>query len=367
MHRFDKRHPSPPPNHGPWSAEGSTVRGCFVSSSTSHQGLASYPTTHRLGVQHQQRDRRWSGHIASSSSSSGSGSAMSVSLRYDTNNGTVGGLAPSSGQQLSDRTMPTVTVLDGIEGSGYYLDRGNGQVTRLIPADVLPQLGDLPAREMYHPSMVVLGTPIGDRPNMLAGVNGAVTIKKSPDRHPGGPITTSGSNSSKTSRRHKVYCDKWIHEGVCAFTQQGCKFKHEMPFDEETQRSLGLFQGLPGWYLKSQDETRSSIPLSGEQVGRVTDHTRAGERRDVVASHPLSGFDKMHRAQDGGRPLVPYNWGPVGTPARKRPAGSGVCIDGQKGHRAHYRAGPTQSVAEFAGTGLTSEGRIGFGVELRTS
>ncbi len=178
MHRFDKRHPSPrPPNHGPWSAEGSTVRGCFVSSSTSHQGLASYPTTHRLGVQHQQRDRRWSGHIASSSSSSGSGSAMSVSLRYDTNNGTVGGLAPSSGRQLSDRTMPTVTVLDGIEGSGYYLDRGNGQVTRLIPADVLPQLGDLPAREMYHPSMVVLGTPIGDRPNMLAGVNGAVTIK----------------------------------------------------------------------------------------------------------------------------------------------------------------------------------------------
>jgi len=116
-------------------------------------------------------------------------------------------------------------------------------------------------------------------------------VQKSPDRHPGGPITTSGSNSSKTSRRHKVYCDKWIHEGVCAFTQQGCKFKHEMPFDEETQRSLGLFQGLPGWYLKSQDETRSSITLSGEQVGRVTGHTRAGERRDVVASHPLSGFD----------------------------------------------------------------------------
>jgi len=75
----------------------------------------------------------------------------------------------------------------------------------------------------------------------------------------------------------------------------------------------------------------------------------------------------MHRAQDGGRPLVPYNWGPVGTPARKRPAGSGVCIDGLKGHRAHYRGGPTQSVAEFAGTGLTSERRIGFGVELRTS
>jgi len=103
---------------------------------------------------------------------------MSVSLRYDTNSGgAVEGLPPSTGRQLSERAMPAVRVLDGIEEPGYYLDRGNGQVTRLIPADVLPQLGDIPAREMYHPSMVVLGTPIGDRPNMVAGINGAVTIK----------------------------------------------------------------------------------------------------------------------------------------------------------------------------------------------
>lgn len=55
-----------------------------------------------------------------------------------------------------------------------------------------------------------------------------------------------------SAKKHKVYCDKWVHEGICAFTQQGCKFKHEMPHDRATQRSLGLFQGYPNWYKKLQ-------------------------------------------------------------------------------------------------------------------
>lgn len=55
----------------------------------------------------------------------------------------------------------------------------------------------------------------------------------------------------------KIYCDKWIHEGVCAFTQQGCKFKHEMPQDEATQKSLGLFHGFPAWWKKRADEQNS--------------------------------------------------------------------------------------------------------------
>lgn len=43
-----------------------------------------------------------------------------------------------------------------------------------------------------------------------------------------------------------------MHEGTCAFTQQGCKYKHEMPFDKATQLSLGLFHGLPSWWKKHQ-------------------------------------------------------------------------------------------------------------------
>lgn len=61
-------------------------------------------------------------------------------------------------------------------------------------------------------------------------------------------------SAGPSNRRNKIYCDKWVHEGVCAFTQQGCKFKHEMPFDEATQRSLGLFQGFPAWWKKKNEE-----------------------------------------------------------------------------------------------------------------
>ncbi|KAJ0165035.1 hypothetical protein CTA2_12553, partial [Colletotrichum tanaceti] len=55
-------------------------------------------------------------------------------------------------------------------------------------------------------------------------------------------------------KKPKIYCDKWVHEGVCAFTQQGCKYKHEMPLDKATQNSLGLFHGLPAWWKKQQAE-----------------------------------------------------------------------------------------------------------------
>jgi hypothetical protein len=41
---------------------------------------------------------------------------------------------------------------------------------------------------------------------------------------------------------------KWIHEGTCALTRMGCKYRHEMPMDRETQLSLNRNHGLPNWY-----------------------------------------------------------------------------------------------------------------------
>jgi hypothetical protein len=63
-------------------------------------------------------------------------------------------------------------------------------------------------------------------------------------------------------KKVKIYCDKWVHEGVCAFTQQGCKYKHEMPFDKATQITLGLFHGLPNWYKKHQTELQRQRELN---------------------------------------------------------------------------------------------------------
>lgn len=40
--------------------------------------------------------------------------------------------------------------------NGYYLDRGNGQYTRLLPADTLPRMNDVSPRETRHDNMVIL-------------------------------------------------------------------------------------------------------------------------------------------------------------------------------------------------------------------
>ena len=52
----------------------------------------------------------------------------------------------------------------------------------------------------------------------------------------------------KNHGRHgkKVYCTHWLSKGNCAYMQQGCIYKHEIPKDQETWESLGFYT-IPGW------------------------------------------------------------------------------------------------------------------------
>ncbi|PHH62466.1 hypothetical protein CDD81_7113 [Ophiocordyceps australis] len=190
-------------------------------------------------------------------------------------------------------TPPHIEGSGGLDGYAYYLDRGNGQMTRLIPADVLPPLNEIPPRETRSLGMVVL-------PQLQA-------------KSPGGPsqratLKADASTSSLANKRNKIYCDKWIHEGVCAFTQQGCKFKHEMPFDEATQRSLGLFQGLPSWWRRRDEASRVMAPLAA--MGSLRETAPESSWTDAMC------WDNASRAQPTENPPVPFAWGPIGTPAR---------------------------------------------------
>lgn len=79
-------------------------------------------------------------------------------------------------------------------------------------------------------------------------------------------------------RRKKVYCDKWVHEGVCAFTQQGCRYKHEMPMDRATQLKLGLNNGLPLWWRRQQSlKLQSTSSNQSQDYSRSTDELIYGE------------------------------------------------------------------------------------------
>lgn len=75
----------------------------------------------------------------------------------------------------------------------------------------------------------------------------------------------------------------WIHEGRCAFTQTGCKFKHEMPLDEESQRALGLFQGLPTWFKKQQEESAMRTALQSSSSSSETSPTTSSSRSSEFA------------------------------------------------------------------------------------
>ncbi|KAI4132851.1 MAG: hypothetical protein LQ347_002426, partial [Umbilicaria vellea] len=64
---------------------------------------------------------------------------------------------------------------------------------------------------------------------------------------------TSNSSSSPTpspKKKEKVYCSFWIRRGECDYTQQGCRYKHEMPTDRTTLRDLGITM-IPRWWREA--------------------------------------------------------------------------------------------------------------------
>ena len=52
--------------------------------------------------------------------------------------------------------------------------------------------------------------------------------------------------AKKGTMGKKVYCTYWIQTGNCNYMQEGCKYKHEIPKDEETRRAIG-FREFPNW------------------------------------------------------------------------------------------------------------------------
>lgn len=114
---------------------------------------------------------------------------------------------------------------------------------------------------------------------------------------------SSGTDTSPATvpRRLKIYCDKWIHEGVCAFTQLGCKYKHEMPMDKATQMSLGLNHGIPNWYKRANNvqlriEPQPTTPLGARTTGG-TPWRKANTTPTSSGSSPSSATLNMSNMQ----------------------------------------------------------------------
>ncbi|OAR03151.1 hypothetical protein LLEC1_06013 [Akanthomyces lecanii] len=268
------------------------------------------------------------------SSQSSPGDTASLSSRGSTQQDGVGSSTTASQHTSSSSRASVGSTLESLPaGAGllsyafdansaaycYYLDRGNGQFTRLIPADMLPPMKGVPGREEEHDGMVIL-QPLEK-----------LHLQNTKEHHrvstPKNQIDCIVATSPKSSRKIKIYCDKWIHEGVCAFTQQGCKFKHEMPQDEATQRSLGLFHGYPAWWKKRTEEQNSprrglgtgSQSTSPSRMRPATPHLGNGEASRGRSHHPAV-FEHQR-----GLPPRDHSYGQTGFasgPGSWKPSGS---------------------------------------------
>ncbi|CAD6500655.1 BgTH12-06364 [Blumeria graminis f. sp. triticale] len=173
----------------------------------------------------------------------------------------------------------------------YGIRRPDGRVTRLIRADHLNSSAMNPHIPQWQTEegLIILPEPRQPSPDRRHGYDPIVSQEEineinclatsdpgedmrnldktqsqidaiiSTNKHGG---RSSSVSTSLSGRRQKIYCDKWVHEGVCAFTQVGCKFKHEMPNDKATQISLGLNHGYPNWYRRACANAYLSPSLS---------------------------------------------------------------------------------------------------------
>ncbi|RAL65402.1 hypothetical protein DID88_000970 [Monilinia fructigena] len=137
-------------------------------------------------------------------------------------------------------------------------------------------------------------------------------------RRPGEPNSVM---AGPPMRREKIYCDKWVHEGTCAFTQVGCKYKHEMPMDKSTQVSLGLNHGVPNWYRRQHglsvsppSGTNVQVEPSGTTSTSSTPRMSQSWRRKEVVS-----FSFPTTAQGGVNVRDRRSsFGPIGPPHSRR-------------------------------------------------
>lgn len=110
-----------------------------------------------------------------SPTTAGTGQSASNGPDANTNTG-AGGQSNGSALALVPASKASTSSTQQPQGGGrsdqadityyaYCFDRGNGQHTRLIPADMLPPLVDIPALQQGCLGMTVLPCPTGLAPN----------------------------------------------------------------------------------------------------------------------------------------------------------------------------------------------------------
>ena len=100
---------------------------------------------------------------------------------------------------------------------------------------------------------------------------------------------------------NKEYCSYYLRTGMCDYMQEGCKYKHEYPEDEETRRRLGLGREIHRWLreerqaqafmsrnqglMDGHDSTDGRIKAENEQF--LPEGSHSGIRRSPTSEGPF--------------------------------------------------------------------------------
>lgn len=196
----------------------------------------------------------------------------------------------------------------------YFISRNNGTIVPLLPADELPYnirlegvqrvmkmenasgmtlVGTLPFTGRFfkldtnpsqRPTADIADKPIAppsatattwrrkdDSPKEATQAKIDTIVASEANKPASGSDKPSKPSSSSSSRStpesgEKVYCTHWIRHGECDYTQQGCRYKHEMP-DKATLAGIG-FRTIPRWWQEkvAVQLGQSTIPTAGPVV-----------------------------------------------------------------------------------------------------
>ena len=104
----------------------------------------------------------------------------------------------------------------------------------------------------------------------------------------------------------KEYCSHWLHRGECAYTQSGCRYKHEMPTDQETLEKCGIRE-IPRWFMESPHYEEYLQKTGKLAIGRLAGVSAEENVTSTAESSRQSSGRRggtMAGMQGGGRTLM---------------------------------------------------------------
>lgn len=156
----------------------------------------------------------------------------------------------------------------------------------------------------------------------------------------------------------KAYCMYWLRKGECDYMQSGCKYKHEMPVDEETRQRIGIRE-IPRWFKESPGYEQYLQQVDREATGTLTG-VGTDEKEAFTAQSSRHGSGRrgsVSRSQGGRR-----------TPTTRRDP---VEIDShtvQSPHESHHqRIIASKTEAKTARTGPSSVTKVNSTKDINAS